>query len=109
MGRPMSITFKELTELLTNGGLISQDDLTAVVNQISSDSTSPDVRSVTNQLLQYGRITAYQQQLLLEGRSLEMGRYLILDSIGQGGMGMVYKARHQQMERVVALKVIRNK
>ncbi|MDB5339804.1 MAG: serine/threonine protein kinase [Planctomycetaceae bacterium] len=105
----MSLTYQELTELLTHVGVISRDDLTLMVNQISPDSTCPDISLVTNQLLRYGKITAYQQQLLLEGRSLEMGNYLILDSIGQGGMGLVYKARHQQMDRVVALKVIHNK
>ncbi|QDV62595.1 protein kinase domain-containing protein [Crateriforma conspicua] len=33
-------------------------------------------------------------------------RYEIIDLIGKGGMGDVYKARHRKMERTVALKVI---
>ena len=36
----------------------------------------------------------------------EHPRYEILDLIGKGGMGDVYKARHRKMERTVALKVI---
>src|SRR6185312_10342522 len=44
---------------------------------------------------------------LLKGkRGLAVGRYVLLDLIGQGARGRVYKARHRLMDRVVALKAI---
>jgi serine/threonine protein kinase len=37
------------------------------------------------------------------------GRYQIQEFVGRGGMGIVFKARHLQMDRDVALKVIHRK
>ncbi|MBI3860444.1 MAG: serine/threonine-protein kinase [Planctomycetia bacterium] len=35
-----------------------------------------------------------------------LGNYIILERIGQGGMGAVFKAQHRRMNRLVALKTI---
>jgi len=37
---------------------------------------------------------------------LQFGEYVLLDTIGAGGMDEVYKARHRCMKRVAAIKVL---
>lgn len=40
------------------------------------------------------------------GKSLLLGNYVLLERLGAGGMGQVFKARHQRMDRIVALKLL---
>ncbi|HWG44795.1 MAG TPA: serine/threonine-protein kinase [Gemmataceae bacterium] len=70
---------------------------------------SPDPRAVARELLKNNWITAFQANQLLQGHGAELvlGPYLLLDRLGEGGMGQVFKARHQLMNRIVAIKVIR--
>jgi serine/threonine-protein kinase len=66
-------------------------------------------RSLAGDLIKRGWVTVYQVNLLLQGRGddLLLGPYLLLERLGEGGTGQVFKARHVRMNRIVALKVIR--
>jgi eukaryotic-like serine/threonine-protein kinase len=54
-----------------------------------------------------GPASFIQGGILLQPGTLLGNRYEIVQLLGEGGMGAVYKANDQELERVIALKVIR--
>ena len=74
---------------------------------VSADLADP--RVLARHLLDRSWLTPFQINHLLQGGGAELflGAYVIQERLGEGGTGQVYKALHQRMRRVVALKVIR--
>jgi serine/threonine-protein kinase len=94
-----------LVEALRAIGLLSRERLEAVAQRAA---TIPEARALAEELVRDGWITEHQAGELLEGRGngLVVGPYLLLEHLGKGGMGQVFRARHRVMNRLVALKVI---
>ena len=92
---------------LRASGLLSDAQLAELAK--CPEARDPAPTPLARVILQRGWLTRFQLNTIAAGsaKGLTVGPYIVLDRIGEGGMGMIYKARHQHMQRIVALKVIR--
>ncbi len=69
----------------------------------------PDIKTLGQELIRRQWLTLFQANQVGKGRGQELlfEQYIVLDLLGEGGMGVVFKARQARMDRLVALKVIR--
>ena len=94
-------------ESLRASGLLTDDQLAELAR--CPEARDPAPTPLARVIFQRGWLTRFQLNMIAAGsaKGLTVGPYVVLDRIGEGGMGMIYKARHQHMQRIVALKVIR--
>lgn len=97
-----------------SSGLVSRDDLDEAEALVRASLEASGVAvavvgdlQLASQLIELDRLNRWQAEQLLAGRSrFHLGPYRVLDSLGQGGMGQVFKAEHTIMGRIVAIKVL---
>lgn len=92
---------------LANSGLLSPERTASIARELQKRDVTDENRAA-QLLVKRGLLTKYQADRLLEGRSrgFFFDQYRILDLLGAGGMGWVYRASDTKTEEVVALKVL---
>ena len=102
----MAIGLEQFVKSVSDSGILSGQEMDAVRSRMASQSL--EVQDFARELVNQGKLTIFQARNIVAGGAnrLVLGSYVILDKLGAGGMGTVYKAQHRRMKRVVALKVL---
>ncbi len=94
-------------------GLLTVEQILAAEAAVRADAgpvgtwTVVEDAPLAAKLVEQGHLNRWQAEQLKVGRAkFNLGPYQVIDSIGQGGMGQVFKAEHRLMGRVVAIKVL---
>lgn len=107
----------EWKELLTSLSIVSDMEWERALNDARRMRGEPDeIRSVLDRLEamrpEWSRdhavvVTPFQTEEILAGNAprLRIGGYVLLDKLGTGDMGQVYKARNLKLDAIRALKV----
>ncbi|MBS0209702.1 MAG: protein kinase [Planctomycetes bacterium] len=99
---------QQFLDSLTSHSILSAAELSTVRDALDATKLNADAEPIAKELVRLGKLTKYQASNVYRGRGkgLVFGEYVILDKIGAGGMGQVFKAQHRRMKRTVALKIL---
>jgi serine/threonine-protein kinase len=97
---------QEFLDSLMESLLLSPEEIERAVAALPGGAT--DGVSLGRLLVNAGVLTSYQMEAVRVRKfaELRIGNYDVLDRLGAGGMGTVFKARHRRMKRIVALKLL---
>src|SRR5437773_1493879 len=100
---PINVDEDRLAHALISRGLITTEELEECKAVAESGA-----EALLEKLVKAGYLTATQATRILHERSLgqQIPGYKLLDKLGQGAMGTVFKARQLSMNRLVAVKVL---
>lgn len=104
----MTVLLEQFLATLSESGLMAAGQVRAFLDRLAEDEKPETGEALARLLVRQGKLTKFQAQCIYQRKTkgLVLGNYVVLDSIGSGGMGHVYKAHHRRMNRVVAIKVL---
>jgi formylglycine-generating enzyme required for sulfatase activity len=105
----MPVPLEQFLQQLLESGLMPADEVRAIQAGLPPEVPAHgDCQGFARELVRLRKLTPYQAALVYQGKgqALVLGNYVLLDQLGRGGMGLVFKAQHRRMGRVVALKVM---
>ncbi len=101
----MAVPLEKFVKQLEDSGILAGETL----RQFIPPSADPkDAEELVRELVRKKKLTKFQAEEAYKGKakSLVLGNYVLMEKIGAGGMGQVFKAEHRRMHRIVAVKVL---
>ena len=104
----MAITLDEFIQSITSSGLMDSEEIESFLDTLPMEHRPRSAEDLAKEMHRQGKLTTFQAHAIYQKktRGLVVGNYVVLDKLGRGGMGAVYKAQHKRMKRVVALKML---
>ena len=104
----MEVLLNQFIKAVTESALMTSEQVEAFIEKLPPEKRPEDGKTLAQELVRHKKLTRFQAQAIYQGKTkgLTLGDYVVLDRIGQGGMGQVFKARHKVMKRMVALKTL---
>src|SRR3954453_9070036 len=109
-----STSHSTLCKAALASGLLAQQQIDDALAGLAARHTGSAVAAepisdeiLGQRLVDLGYLNRWQVEQLKEGRTkFNLGPYRIVNAIGQGGMGHVFKAEHKLLGRIEAIKVL---
>jgi len=101
----MPVALDQFVKQLEDSGILTGETLKDFV---PPNASPKDAEELARELVRQKKLTKFQAEEAYKGKakSLVLGNYVLMEKIGAGGMGQVFKARHRRMDRLVAVKLL---